>query len=67
MQSARGQHPLYRTETVLDGSQMSNDISGYIEVLFISIGRMTFLAPSFDNANSLFALVQTRLPAVGSL
>jgi len=28
-------------------------------VLFISIGRMSFLAPIFDNADQLFALVIT--------
>jgi len=28
-------------------------------VLFISTGRMPFLAPSFDDADSLFALVIT--------
>jgi len=31
--------------------------SGYIAVLFISIGRMPFLAPTLDNTDPLFALV----------
>jgi len=34
-------------------------ISGYLEDLFISIGRVQFLAPTFDNADPLFALVIT--------
>jgi len=53
--------------------------SGYLAVLFISIGRMPFLSPTLDNANPLFALVITpgfylhhvevadRDPASGSL
>jgi len=35
-----------------------NDIC-YMTVLFISIGRMPFLAPSLDDADLLFALVIT--------
>jgi len=31
--------------------------SGYIAVLFISIGRIPYLAPTLDNADPLFALV----------
>jgi len=33
--------------------------SGYMAVLFISIGRMLFLASTIDNAKPLFALVIT--------
>jgi len=33
--------------------------SGYMAVLFISIDRMPFLAPTVDNADPLFALVIT--------
>jgi len=33
--------------------------SGYMTVLFISIGRMPFLVPTVDNADPLFALVIT--------
>jgi len=33
--------------------------SGYLAVLFISIDRMPFLAPTLDNADPLFALVIT--------
>jgi len=31
--------------------------SSHLTVLFISIGRMPFLAPTLDNADPLFALV----------
>jgi len=33
--------------------------SGYMSFLFISISRMPFRAPTFDNADPLFALVAT--------
>jgi len=41
----------------LDGSQLSKvHRSGYMAVLFISMDRMPFLVPTFDDADPLFAL-----------
>jgi len=45
---------------MLDGSQhFVNMTSGYMAGLFISIGRMSFQAPTLDSADSLVALVIT--------
>jgi len=50
--------PLYRTAAVLENSvPVVKMTSVYVIVLFISIGRMPFLAPTLDNADPLFALV----------
>jgi len=59
--NGKGSHPLYRTEAVLDGFQLSKSHrSGYMAVLFIFIGRMLFLGPTFDNDDELFTLLITR-------
>jgi len=59
----KGQQPLYRTEALLDGSQMSNDKLRHLFIwhlfylaLFIYIGRMPFLTPTVDNNYPLFTL-----------
>jgi len=54
----KGPHPFYRTEAVLD-SPRCQTTSGFMAVVFISIGRMPFLAPSLDIAGQLFTLVIT--------
>jgi len=51
-------HPLYSTESVLDGFQLSKRHLA-MAVLFTSYDRMPLLAPTFDNADPLFTLVIT--------
>jgi len=51
-------HPLYRTEAVLDGCQLSKrHLDIYMAVLFISIGRMPFLTPTPDNADNKMTFI----------
>jgi len=52
----KGPHTFYRPKAVLDCSQnFVKMTSGYMAVLFISIIPMTFLKPTHDNGNPLFA------------
>jgi len=48
---------LYRTEGSVGRFPVVKITSSYVEVLFISIGRLPFVSPTLENADPLFTLV----------
>jgi len=57
-QSAKN-HTLFTVHRQFGCSTVVKTSSGFMEVMFISIGWMRFLAPSLENAVLLFVLVMT--------
>jgi len=55
----KGLHIFYRTEAVLNRSQLSNDIWIYGSFIYFLCPYMPFLVPTLNNDDPLFGLATT--------